>query len=409
MVAGSEQDKDPPQREIANAVRGSNQSGMRAHNERLVLSLLRSNGPMAKAEIARATGLSAQTISVIMRGLEEDGLLARGEPIRGRVGQPSIPMHLAPDGAYFFGLKIGRRSVDLILVNFLGEVLGRVHQTHPWPSPDAILRFARQSVEELSRQLSPEQAGRISGLGIAIPFRLWDWAISIGAPVEEMLQWENRDIQKEVAALFDFPVYLCNDASAACGAELVFGTGKKPRDFLHFFIGYFVGGGLVLNGSLFTGRTGNAAALGSLPIPALGGAHLQLVDVASLSVLERELRAKGQPTSSLWEPPETWTVAGEVVESWLRDACAGMAYAIAAASSVVDCEAVLIDGWIPAHLRARLVSQTARALAEMELSGIEKPEVREGTIGPDGRSLGAASLPLSERYLVDLNAMLNVG
>ena len=75
--------------------RGSNQAGMRAYNERLVLSLVRRQGGLAKAEIARSTGLSAQTVSVIMRGLEEDGLLARGTPIKGRVGQPSVPMHLS--------------------------------------------------------------------------------------------------------------------------------------------------------------------------------------------------------------------------------------------------------------------------------------------------------------------------
>ena len=58
--------------------RGSNQSGMRAYNERLVLSLIRQTGALAKAEIARRTGLSAQTVSVIMRALEADGLLLRG-------------------------------------------------------------------------------------------------------------------------------------------------------------------------------------------------------------------------------------------------------------------------------------------------------------------------------------------
>ncbi|MDE3122078.1 MAG: MarR family transcriptional regulator, partial [Paracoccaceae bacterium] len=82
---------------------------MRAHNERLVLSLVR-HEPMAKSDIARITGLSAQTVSVIMRSLEADGLLLRGEPIRGRIGQPSVPMHLNPEGAFFFGVKIGRRS-----------------------------------------------------------------------------------------------------------------------------------------------------------------------------------------------------------------------------------------------------------------------------------------------------------
>ena len=62
----------------AGSARGSNQSGMRAHNERLVLSLLRQHGALAKSDIARMTGLSAQTVSVIMRQLEADQLLVRG-------------------------------------------------------------------------------------------------------------------------------------------------------------------------------------------------------------------------------------------------------------------------------------------------------------------------------------------
>ena len=65
------------------ALRGTNQSGMRAHNERLILSLVRRNGSMAQRDIASSTGLSAQTISVIIRQLERDGLLLRGVPIAG--------------------------------------------------------------------------------------------------------------------------------------------------------------------------------------------------------------------------------------------------------------------------------------------------------------------------------------
>ncbi|SDK40469.1 ROK family transcriptional regulator [Aliiruegeria lutimaris] len=399
-----------PNREAVASVRGSNQSGLRAHNERLILSLLRNKGPMPKAEIARVTGLSAQSVSVIMRGLEQEGLLERGEAIRGKVGQPSVPMRLSPNGAYFFGLKIGRRSIDLLLVDFIGNVLGRTHLAHAYPTPGEVIRFALSSVQELRKKLSPEQAPRIAGLGIAIPFRLWDWAVSIGAPAEEIREWQNRDIQQELSEALDFPVYLQNDATAACGAELIFGTGPKPPDFLHFFIGYFVGGGLVLNGRLFVGRTGNAAALGSLPIPALGGAHLQLVDVASLSVLEGMLADQGAAAvSALWDNPKEWNFNGEVVDRWIRDASAGLAYAIAASACVVDCDAVLIDGWIPDDIRGRLVSQTKAALRHLDVSGIELPRVYPGTIGPDGRALGAAGQPLSNRYLVDLNAMLNTG
>ena len=82
------------------AIRGSNQAGMRAHNERLVLSLIRRHGATAKADIARATGLSAQTVSVIMRALESDGLLLRGEPVRRGLRIPSEYISPGAAGAY---------------------------------------------------------------------------------------------------------------------------------------------------------------------------------------------------------------------------------------------------------------------------------------------------------------------
>ena len=67
---------------------GANLVRVRAYNERLVLSIVRRQDGISKAEIARLTGLSPQTVSVIMRALENDGLLLRGKPQRGRVGKP---------------------------------------------------------------------------------------------------------------------------------------------------------------------------------------------------------------------------------------------------------------------------------------------------------------------------------
>ena len=94
----------PPEAAESRFHRGTNQSGMRDHNERLVLSLVRLHGGLSKSDIARMTGLSAQTVSVIMRELERDGLLLKLAPQRGKIGQPSVPMSLNPDGAFFIGL-----------------------------------------------------------------------------------------------------------------------------------------------------------------------------------------------------------------------------------------------------------------------------------------------------------------
>ena len=385
-------------------LRGSNQSGMRDHNERLVLSLVRAQGGLSKSDIARITGLSAQTVSVIMRGLEQDGLLERGAPIRGRIGQPSVPMFLAADGAYFLGLKIGRRSVDLTLVDFAGQVRAARRQVYRYPTPDGVVDFVRSAMPALARMLPAGHSARISGLGVAMPFQLWSWVQLIGAPQAEMDAWRTRDIQAELASVTGIPVYVQNDATSACGAELVFGTGDRPRDFLYFYFGYFIGGGLVLNGQLMLGRTGNAAGVGPMPVPSIGGDMRRLLDTASMSKLADAMEAAGEDSAHLWEQHAQWRISPAILSAWLDQAAEGLAWAALTAATLLEIEAVLIDGWMPTDVRAELTRRTQIALAALDLSGITPPAIREGTVGAEARSLGAAAIPLSQRYLIDQNA-----
>lgn len=383
--------------------RGSNQSSMRAHNERLVLSLVRRQGAMAKSDIARSTGLSAQTVSVIMRELEKDGLLLRGDPVRGRIGQPSVPMRLAAEGAFFLGLKIGRRSADLILIDFLGTVRSTRRRVHSYPTPPDVLAFVAEALPEILAELSPAQRGRIAGLGVAMPFQLWAWLDHIGAPPGDMEAWRYVDMQAELAAITGLTVYIQNDASAACGAELVFGTGSTPRDFLYFYFGYFIGGGLVLNGRLFTGRSGNAAGVAPMPVPgpSLDGRMQRLMDVASTHKLATAMEAAGQPSDRLWTAPHEWQVDRAILSDWMDAAATGLAAATLSAVALLELEAVLIDGWMPVSVRAEIVRRTEAALHRLDLAGIDPPRIGEGTVGANARALGAAAVPLAQRYLVD--------
>ncbi len=396
----------PSDKQIAEdlGLRGSNQSGMRDHNERLVLSLVRAQGGLSKSDIARITGLSAQTVSVIMRALEADGLLERGDPIRGRIGQPSVPMYLNADGAFFFGLKIGRRSVDLTLVDFAGQVRATRREVYAYPTPDVVTAFVQRAMPQMAAVLPLGQRGRISGLGVAMPFQLWSWVQVVGAPQAEMDQWRVRDIQAELAAITGMPVYLQNDATSACGAELVFGTGERPRDFLYFYLGYFVGGGLVLNGQLFLGRSGNAAGIGPLPVARAGGQVDRLLGMASMAQLAKAMAAAGEDSAHLWEQHENWAVSPQILSDWMNEVALGLAWAALTAASLLEIEAVLIDGWMPVCVRAEITARTQTALQSLDLSGITVPAVREGTVGAEARALGAAAIPLSQRYLIDQNA-----
>lgn len=386
--------------------RGTNQLGVRLYNERLVLSLIRMHGELPKADIARLTGLSPQTISIIMNQLTADGLLRRGEPQRGRIGQPSVPYSLNPDGALAFGLKIGRRSVDLYLINFTGEIIRLLHRIYAYPTPDGIRSFAREGIADILNSVPESLTNRIAGLGIAAPYEMWTWHEEIGAPKDEIDAWRTVDIRADIAGVCPWPVYFANDITAACAAELMFGQGGDHIDYLYVFIGSFIGGGLVLDGHLFPGRSKNAGALGSMPAYP-GAAHagargLQLMNVASIYVLERKLMAADRNADILWQSPDDWgDDLGPALEEWIDEVAEGLAYAIVAAIAVIDVETVIIDGAFPVWVRATIIERTQSALGRINRQGLSAFRLIPGSIGNAARAMGGASLPLLANFTQD--------
>jgi predicted NBD/HSP70 family sugar kinase len=384
---------------------GANQSQVRDYNERLILSLVRRHGSLAKSELARKSGLSAQTVSVIMRSLENDGLLLRGEPQRGKVGQPSIPMSLNPIGVFFIGLKIGRRSADLVLVDFLGFERMSLSETFAYPSPSVLLAFAENGIATLTEALSPDEHNRVAGIGVAMPFELWNWAEKIGAPEDQMDAWKNIDFGSELTALTKLPVTVQNDATSACAAELLFGRGAELADFVYFFIGTFIGGGIVLNHSVFSGRTGNAGAFGPMPVMDKEGEATTLIDHASVYTLEMKLKEEGIELSSLWQRPDEWHSLGRPLDEWIDNTARHLARAIVASCSIIDFQAAVVDGAFPVNIRKRIVDAIRNELPKFDTRGISDPVVLEGMVGRNARALGGASLTLFSRYQLDQNVL----
>lgn len=387
---------------------GVNQQGVREHNERLILSMLQRFGALPGSDLARMAGLSPQTVSVILRSLETDGFVERGDPQRGRVGKPSIPIGLAAGGVYSVGLKIGRRSADLVMADFHGRVRQQLQATYRYPTPDAVLRFLKAGLVTLKKGMSPAQQARIAGIGIAKPFEIWNWHDSIGAPAAELAAWQTIDFAADVAALTGLTVYVENDATAACRAEHLYGRGREFRDFAYFFVGSFVGGGVVLNHSVFEGAHGNAGAFGSLPVRQADGTDGQLIDTASIYLLERAMVAAGLEPSRLWAQPQDWTGFDHVLTPWIDAAAEQIGRAALTVCAVIDFQAVLIDGAFPSDVRARLVDGVARALRQLDTRGLSIPVIAEGAVGGNARALGAACGPIISQFLLNTHSALSV-
>lgn len=379
-------------------MKGSNQLTVRDSNERLVLHLIRRHGAMTKAEATRDTGLSSNAISMIFNALEQDGMLLRGEPMRGRIGQPSTPMRLNPDAKLHIGLKIGRRGFDLALVDFCGAVRTQVSQSHDYPTPERTVAFLQARLEGLLQQAGVTPAD-IAGSGVAIPSQLWHWSGDFGALQDEMEVWRGNDIAATLTGILPGSILVENDATAACIAEWVFGARQARPDSLYFFVGTFIGGGVVLDGAVYRGCRGNAGALGPLRIPDEPGGT-RLVDHASLSVLSQMLTRHGKTREARLTPPVDWAALEPVLSDWILRSARSLAHAVVSASAVIDFEEVIIDGAFPPEIRARMARLLDSRLSKLDLGGIPYPAVFQGGFGEIARAVGAAALHVNDRYML---------
>ena len=390
--------------------RGSSQGGLRQYNERVVLQAIRLHGALPGAEIARLTQLTAQTISLITKRLLDDGLLVKGAPQRGKVGQPSVPLSLAPDGAYAIGIKVGRRSLDVLLVDFVGAVRERWSLDYRFPDPDTVLAEIGRRLQDIRRALGPARHARVQGIGIAAPLPMGGWQQLLGVDPALAARWDRVDLQAEVATLAGLPVDLLKDTAAACVAELVAGRGRSVKSFLYVFVDTFIGGGLVIDSHLRAGLHGNAGAIGSMPLGLAGeaGTPPQLLSRASLLNLEQRYLAAGLAPGAATDERALAAPWRPLTDAWLQESAAAIALAVNSAACLLDLEGVIVDGSFSRPLLAALLAETERAAARYSWEGVVRPQALPGTIGSDARALGGALLPLYANFAPDRELFLKV-
>lgn len=389
--------------------RGSNQVGMRQFNERVVLQAIRLHGPLPKAEIARLTNLTAQTVQIIIARLEAEGLVLKHAPLRGRIGQPSVPMALNPDGAYAIGIKIGRRSLDVLLLDFAAQVRERLTLDYDFPDPDTLFDEIRARLKLLRKSLGPKRAQLLRGVGIAAPLSLGGWQSLLGVAPQQAARWNEIDIEAEVQDMTQLPVALCKDTAAACVAELVAGRGRSVRSFLYVFVDTFIGGGLVIDSHLRSGGTGNAGAIGSMSLglgAVQGEPPRQLLSVASLFTLEKMYDQAGLDTGAVGDARSMQAPWLPVTQAWLALAAPGIALAAHNAAALLDLDSVIIDGSFSRELLVATLAQVDVALERYDWEGLTRPSVMAGAIGADARAVGGALLPLYGSFSPDRDLFL---
>ncbi|MEO0944140.1 MAG: sugar kinase, partial [Pseudomonadota bacterium] len=140
---------------------------------------------------------------------------------------------------------------------------------------------------------------------------------------------------------------------------------------------------------------------GSMPITGINGNQTQLLNLASIYALEERLTDAGIDPDVIRETPNDWSVIESHAAAWAEETGAYLALASATVASVVEVQAILIDGAVPSSVRTAICSSASSHLAQMELDGIDKPLITEASVGRVARSIGAGLLPIHANYFLN--------
>ena len=381
---------------------GSNSANLRQFHERVVLTALRRLGQASKADLARHAKLTDNTVGLIVRDLQERQLIRVDGRRSGARGQPATLLSINGDGAHSIGIKIGRRSIDGVVVNFRGEVMVHRRLERAFPPPETALALATDLVNELRGIIAPAQARRLTGIGLAMPYNLGCWRRELDIPSAAYEAWNGFDLASRLHEATGLPIFSENDGTAATIAELFQGHGREIGDFLYIFIGTAVGGGVALGGDYYRGPKGNAGDVGLMPVPPsrLSSAaspaptHDVLLARASISLLIRHMRANGVPAESRAELEAALGARPDLVEEWLDDCVDALVGPVLSAVRILDLDEIVLDADLPPQVVDSLIEKLGRQLAANAPEARDTPNVRRGMIGRAASAIGAAILPL---------------
>jgi predicted NBD/HSP70 family sugar kinase len=375
---------------------GSNLERAGDHNQRVTLHAIRVSGPVTRAHLGSMTGLTAAAITNITDRLLKQRLILKAGRTRGARGQPATKLIINPDGCFSMGLNVDRDHITLVLVDFAGQVRARSSREVKFALPQAVVSFFRQSASKLlaKAHINPD---KLVGLGVAFPDDIQRAGLPDQPP--EYAMWGSVAVDTFLSSALSIPVFVENDAAAAAIGEMHFGLGQQYQSFFYILITAALGGGLVIDGRYYRGAAGRSGELGLLPRRGKKGVARKLESFVSLSALNGHLAAKGYRVSSPRDLVHLEAPAQKIIDTWIDTSVDALEDTLLAIECLINPEAVLIGGRLPAALIDRLAERLNQRLRASEGAIPSVVPVSRAALADDAPAVGAAILPFSDRFL----------
>ena len=358
-------------------------------NERRLLNLVRYKGPLSRADMARESDLTMQSVVRLMEGLLARGVVAAGErKVRG-LGQPPVMIELVPEAAFAFGVSIMTDTVNVVLMDLAGRIRTSAEASLDTRERLAVVAHVKTAIADLLSQAGVSR-DRVFGIGVATTgYFIAEASLN---PPEGRDDWALVDLETMLADALDLPVWLENDGNAAAAGESLFGAGQRLQSFAYLYVARGLGGGVVLDGRLLRGFHGNAGEFTGILPPA------ERINRPTLALLLEILQDRGVMGATIAELVAEFDPAWPGVETFLERSRSALTTIVSGIAATLDPEAIVIGGQAPRAL-ALLLAERANYFA-VPTRGRERPfpPVIAAEAQGAAAALGAAAIPFKEHF-----------
>lgn len=352
---------------------GANGPSIGSFNRAVVLDTIRRADPLSRVEIAEQTGLTAQTVTNIVRRLIDEGLVIEAGQTSPAVGKPRTLLHIAPGAVRSLGVHLGPTHITFAIVDLNGEVVSSHSIPLPDGGPQVVIAAIAARASQVIAELPAPQA--VIGVGVASPGSVDMERGEIVTP-PHMPGWDRVPLRDRLAEALGLPVEVDNDATASAIGERWIGRRARSGPFVFIYQGVGVGSGIMLAEGLYRGASGNAGEIGHISVDPRGPqCHCGNIGCLELFLTPAALRAD----------PER--------------AAAYFAQAMVGIVNVIDTEMLVLGGdelgpILPLYLVAVRDALASRNFAR----GVHTVRVEPSIAGEDAGAIGAASLILDARF-----------
>jgi predicted NBD/HSP70 family sugar kinase len=378
---------------------------LRRDNRSVLLSALYFGQPCSRHDLSEATGLSAASVSNVVRELIDEGIAAEAGSVDSDGGRPRVLLQANPDYGYVIGVDAGETRVQVVLFDLM--MTERAKADFPLDprehGPDVIVEAILSGLDAVMTA-ADVMPSAVLGVGVGVP-----GIVEHGSEVlvhGQPFGWESVPLERLLRAGTRLPLHIDNGAKTMGQAELWFGAGRGARHAVVCLIGSGVGASIITSRNTHQGSASSAAEWGHTTI-VVGGRACRC---GSRGCLEAYIGAEaildrfghplpGDDEESALAALIDLAATSAAAEQVLAETALYVGVGIADLINLISPERIILGGWAGLLLGERLLPAIREAARQHSLRHpFAGTSIELGRLGPDAVGLGAATLPI-EHFL----------